>query len=287
MRLLAGVPTVVYGLIGILVLVPFVGNHLISAERKESVVLRRPAVGPEPARGHRAADGHDRADHDRDRRRRAARRAARRGPRARWRSASTAGACCGRSRCAPRGPAIVAGAVLALARALGEAIMLAMVSGGVIFAPNPIDGADVRLRADAAAGGRDRAGRRGHLGQALRGDAVRVRRGDPGLERRPLDHRLGRPAAAAPVRSVGRASMAVRTDPAGSSRAWPLRRPRAARPVLGGGPAADRDRRRDRRLHGRQGRCSTCARTCCSRARWPRSTSRSPAASWTRSSARC
>jgi ABC-type phosphate transport system permease subunit len=37
-------------------------------------------------------------------------------------------------------PALVAGAVLALARALGEAIMLAMVSGGVIFAPNPIDG---------------------------------------------------------------------------------------------------------------------------------------------------
>jgi ABC-type phosphate transport system permease subunit len=34
----------------------------------------------------------------------------------------------------------VAGAVLALARALGEAIMLAMVSGGVIFAPQPIDG---------------------------------------------------------------------------------------------------------------------------------------------------
>jgi phosphate transport system permease protein len=37
-------------------------------------------------------------------------------------------------------PALVAGAVLALARALGEAIMLAMVSGGVIFAPNLLDG---------------------------------------------------------------------------------------------------------------------------------------------------
>jgi ABC-type phosphate transport system permease subunit len=36
-RLLAAVPSVVYGLIGVLVIVPFVGNHLISAERKESV----------------------------------------------------------------------------------------------------------------------------------------------------------------------------------------------------------------------------------------------------------
>jgi ABC-type phosphate transport system permease subunit len=37
-------------------------------------------------------------------------------------------------------PAIVAGTVLATARALGEAVMLAMVSGGVGFAPNPFDG---------------------------------------------------------------------------------------------------------------------------------------------------
>ena len=37
-------------------------------------------------------------------------------------------------------PAIVAAAVLATARALGEAIMLAMVSGSVGFAPNPLDG---------------------------------------------------------------------------------------------------------------------------------------------------
>jgi phosphate transport system permease protein len=37
-------------------------------------------------------------------------------------------------------PAIVAAAVLATARALGEAIMLSMVSGSAGFAPNPIDG---------------------------------------------------------------------------------------------------------------------------------------------------
>ena len=30
-------PSVIYGLIGVLVIVPFVGNHLISADRKESV----------------------------------------------------------------------------------------------------------------------------------------------------------------------------------------------------------------------------------------------------------
>jgi phosphate transport system permease protein len=37
-------------------------------------------------------------------------------------------------------PAIVAAVVLATARALGEAIMLSMVSGSVAFAPNPLDG---------------------------------------------------------------------------------------------------------------------------------------------------
>ena len=36
-RLLASVPSVIYGLLGVLVLVPFIGNHLISDARKESV----------------------------------------------------------------------------------------------------------------------------------------------------------------------------------------------------------------------------------------------------------
>ena len=35
---------------------------------------------------------------------------------------------------------LVAGTVLATARALGEAVMLSMVSGSVGFAPNPADG---------------------------------------------------------------------------------------------------------------------------------------------------
>jgi len=37
-------------------------------------------------------------------------------------------------------PAIVAAAVLATARALGEAVMIQMVSGGKFFSPKPIDG---------------------------------------------------------------------------------------------------------------------------------------------------
>ena len=37
-------------------------------------------------------------------------------------------------------PALVAGTVLATARALGEAVMVAMVCGVVSFAPNPADG---------------------------------------------------------------------------------------------------------------------------------------------------
>ena len=53
-------------------------------------------------------------------------------------------------------PAIVAGAVLATARALGEAIMLAMVSGGVDLLAQPARRPDLLLRADAAARGDDR-----------------------------------------------------------------------------------------------------------------------------------
>src|SRR5664279_6060926 len=36
-RVLASVPSVIYGLIGVLVLVPFVGNHLITSAQKNSV----------------------------------------------------------------------------------------------------------------------------------------------------------------------------------------------------------------------------------------------------------
>jgi phosphate transport system permease protein len=138
-RLLAAVPSVIYGLIGILVLVPFFGNHVISAERKESVqyviqldgssifvgvlvltVMITPimvAITVDALRSvprtwteGAAALGVNR-----------------------WRALRTVGLRAAR-------PAIVAAAILATARALGEAIMLSMVTGSVAFSPNPLDG---------------------------------------------------------------------------------------------------------------------------------------------------
>jgi phosphate transport system permease protein len=138
-RLLAAVPSVIYGLIGILVLVPFVADHLISEERKESVryviqldgtsilvaiviltVMITPimiAINVDALKSvpRNWSEG-----------------AAALGVN-RWRGLWTISVRAAR-------PAIVAGLVLATARALGEAIMLAMVSGSVAFAPNPLDG---------------------------------------------------------------------------------------------------------------------------------------------------
>jgi phosphate ABC transporter permease protein PstC len=137
-NLLAGVPSVVYGLIGILVVVPFVARF-ISEERKESVAgiisltgegwlvgvliltlmivpimiaiiseaLRQ--VPPSWKEGAEALGVN------------------------RFRVVWTISLRTVR-------PAIIAAAVLATARALGEAIMLAMVTGSIGFAPNPIDG---------------------------------------------------------------------------------------------------------------------------------------------------
>jgi phosphate transport system permease protein len=138
-RLLAAVPSVVYGLIGILVLVPFVGNHVISQERKQSVlyvvqltgtslivavviltVMIVPimvAIMTDALRGvprgwteGAAALGVNR-----------------------WRAMWTISVRASR-------PAFIAAIVLATARALGEAIMLSMVSGSQGFSPNPLDG---------------------------------------------------------------------------------------------------------------------------------------------------
>ena len=138
-RLLAAVPSVIYGLIGILVIVPFVGNHLISKGRKESVAYVIQLSGTSllvavliltvmitPIMIAIIVDA----------------------LRAVPRSWSEGAAALGASRWrvmwtivvrAAR-PAIIAAAVLATARALGEAIMLSMVSGSVGFAPNPLDG---------------------------------------------------------------------------------------------------------------------------------------------------
>jgi phosphate transport system permease protein len=138
-RLLAAVPSVIYGLIGILVVVPFVGNHLITTGAKNSVAgviqlngfsfgvgvliltvmitpimiaivvdaLRAVPVGWREGSVSLGVN--------------------------RWRAMWTVTVRAAR-------PAIVAAAVLATARALGEAIMLSMVTGSVAFSPNPLDG---------------------------------------------------------------------------------------------------------------------------------------------------
>jgi phosphate transport system permease protein len=138
-RLLAGVPSVVYGLIGILAIAPWINEHLISNARKQSVAyvvqlngadlmlaaliltimilpimiaLSANALATVPAswREGSAALGVNR-----------------------WRTIWRVSLRTAR-------PAIAAATVLATARALGEAIMLAMVSGGRPFAANPLDG---------------------------------------------------------------------------------------------------------------------------------------------------
>jgi len=138
-RLLAGVPSVVYGLIGILALAPYINQHLISNSRKASVIyavqlngadlttatiilavmitpimvaLIAGALASVPTSWHEGsvALGVNR-----------------------WRTIVRVSLRTAR-------PAIVAATVLATARALGEAIMLSMVSGGRGFAANPLDG---------------------------------------------------------------------------------------------------------------------------------------------------
>jgi ABC-type phosphate transport system permease subunit len=138
-RLLAAVPSVIYGLIGILVIVPFVGQHIITSGEKESVAGVIPLTGASigvgililtvmitPIMIAIVVDAL-----------RAVPTSWREGAVSlginRWRAMWTVSVRAAR-------PAIVAAAVLATARALGEAIMLSMVTGSVGFAPNPLDG---------------------------------------------------------------------------------------------------------------------------------------------------
>ncbi|HWI71820.1 MAG TPA: phosphate ABC transporter permease subunit PstC [Baekduia sp.] len=138
-RLLAAVPSVIYGLIGILVLVPFVGNHIISQGDKKSVEFVVQLTGASllvavviltvmivPIMIAICVDALY-----------AVPRGWKEGAVAlgvnRWRAMWTVSIRAAR-------PAIIAAAVLACARALGEAIMLSMVSGSVGFSPNPFDG---------------------------------------------------------------------------------------------------------------------------------------------------
>ena len=138
-RLLAAVPSVIYGLIGILVFVPFLTNNVISEDRKHSVegvvqlsgtslivavVILTLMISPIMIAI--IADAL-----------RAVPRGWKEGALAlganRWRVMWTVVVRAAR-------PAIVAAVVIAAARALGEGIMLAMVSGSTGFAPNPLDG---------------------------------------------------------------------------------------------------------------------------------------------------
>lgn len=138
-KYLAAVPSVVYGLIGILVVVPWINRTFITEEMRQSVqyviqldgssvmagvmiltVMILPIMIALIVDSLRAVPLNWRE-----------------GALAlgvnRWRAVRTVSVRAVR-------PAIVAAAVLATARALGEAIMLAMVTGSFGFAPNPFDG---------------------------------------------------------------------------------------------------------------------------------------------------
>lgn len=138
-RLLASVPSVILGLLGVLIVVPFIAEQLITDEQRREVsyivslsgysmlagvlilsLMIAPLMVAVFVDGLRAV------------------------PRGwlegslglginRWRTFWKIGVRTAR-------PALIAGTVLATARALGESIMLAMVCGGVGFAPNPADG---------------------------------------------------------------------------------------------------------------------------------------------------
>ena len=183
-------------------------------------------------------------------------------------------------------PAIIAAAVLATARALGEAIMLSMVSGERLRA-QPARRPDVLLRADAPARATIVDNAEALSVAAVRPDDLRVRRRAARLERDAVVRRLGSPSSR--CRSTGSApDGASAPSAAESSRDVAACRPHRPRAVLGRRHRAVRDRRGDRPLHGCQGAAVPALRSCSStRPNADRRPDAQPAASSTRSSARC
>lgn len=138
-RLLSGVPSVVYALIGVVVVVPFINNNIITPEQKESVVYVVTLSGYSVLAGVIVltmmispimiaifSDG------------------LRSVPNL-WKEGSMAlgvskWRTCWKVSIRAARPAIVAGTILAAARAIGEAIMLAMVAGAAGWIANPADG---------------------------------------------------------------------------------------------------------------------------------------------------
>jgi ABC-type phosphate transport system permease subunit len=138
-RLLAAIPGVLYGLIGILVLVPFIENNLLTTAEENSVIHVIQLTGGglgltillvtlmiTPILTALITDALESV------------------PRP-WREGAIAlglnplRATIAVSLRAIR-PAIVAATALAAARGIGEAVVVSMVSGGKAFAPNPLDG---------------------------------------------------------------------------------------------------------------------------------------------------
>ena len=138
-RLLAGVPSVVYALIGVVVLVPFINNHVISDQQKTDVgyvvTLSGYSIGAgivvltmmiSPIMIAIFSDGLRSVPHL-------------------WKEGSMAlgvskWRTCWKVTLRAARPAIVAGTILATARAIGEAVMLAMIAGTIGWRPNPADG---------------------------------------------------------------------------------------------------------------------------------------------------
>jgi phosphate transport system permease protein len=138
-RLLAAVPSVIYGLIGILAIAPYINDHLISNSRKASVAYVVQLNGANlatatliltvmilPIMVAISVNALDAVP-------------------ASWREGSIAlgvnrWRTIWRVSLRTARPAIIAATILATARALGEAVMLAMVAGSRGFAANPLDG---------------------------------------------------------------------------------------------------------------------------------------------------